>query len=262
MTASSSDISLANRALLQIGARAQIGSLNEGSTEADAISVLFVPVFEQLARTAPWNCLKQQETLTLLQAAQGTPENVDGDTLPLPPVPWLYSYAVPSDSLQIRFLVPSWPATSTGGTPLTTASNTAWTWVPGVGQIPFSVSYGTDDNGNPREVILCNQSQAIAVYTINQPNPVIFDSLFEQAFVSSLAAYLVPALSLNLQLMDRAVKQAEAAISLARVRDGNEGTIYQNRNASWMDARMAGGSLLWNGGTPWSSGEYTNMIWP
>lgn len=262
MTASASNVSLSNRALLMVGARAQISNLNENSTESDAVNVLFVPVYEQLARTAPWNCLKQQADLTLVAAAAGTPENQDGTTLPLPPSPWLYSYTVPTDSLQIRFILPPLSGvSSTGNVPISPAYLNANTWVPGTGQIPFSVSYGVDSQNNPREIVLTNQRQAQAVYTVNQPNPVIWDSLFEQAFVASLAAYLVPALSLNLSLMDRVVQQAENAISLARVRDGVEGTTSMNRNAQWMDARVAGGSLAWQDGYGPYAG-WDNMIWP
>lgn len=265
MTASSSVISLANRALSMIGARAQIASLSETSTEANAVSIWYQPTYEQLARTAAWNCLRQQATLTLLAAAVGTPENVDGTTLPLPPPPWLYQYATPSNSLQIRYLVPSLPnQTPAGTTPLTTASVTAWAFIPGAMQIPFVVAYSTDSNNSPREVILTNQSQAQAVYTVNQSNPVIFDSLFEQALVSSLAAFLVPALSLDIALMDRAIKQVESAISIARVRDGDEGTTSQDHIPDWMRARSTGGSLGWAGGgfAPWSCGNWASMSWP
>lgn len=263
MTSSSSQVSLCNRALLSVGARAQIASLSEGSTESDACSVLYQPTFEQLARTAAWNCLKNQRLLTLLAAAQGTPENVDGDTLPIPPVPYLYSYAVPQDSLQIRFLLPPFTnSNATGEVPISPAMLGATSLVPGRGQIQYSVSYGVDSNNNPREIILTNQSQAIGVYTVNQSNPVIFDSLFEQAFVASLAAYLVPALSLNMALLDRQVRIAEAAIAQARTRDGNEGTISQNREAQWMYARVSGGSTAWLGNTLGNANVWSDMAWP
>jgi len=262
MSNTSTPVSLANRALLSVGARAQISNLNENSTESDAINVLYVPTFEALARSAPFNCLKQQAVLTLLAAAEGTPENMDGTTLPIPPTPWLYSYAVPNDSLQIRFILPPLTNTpSTGNIPISPAYIGANTWIPGMGQIPYSVSYGVDAQDNPREIILTNQRQAQAVYTVNQPNPVIWDSLFESAFVASLAAYLVPALSLNLALMDRVVQQAEAAISIARVRDGVEGVTSMDRNASWMTARVSGGSLAYQDGYGPYAG-WNNMIWP
>lgn len=263
MTSTSTSVSIANRSLLSIGARAQISSLSDGSTEADAISVLFVPTFQALARSASWNCLRKQAVLTLLAAAQGTPENPDGTTLPQPPQPWLYSYAVPSDSLDIRFVIPTFPNFSASGTPpLTPINNLAPTWLPGNdGQIPFVVAYSTDAQNNPIEIILCDQTQAQVVYTVNQPNPVVWDSLFEAAMVASLAAYLVPALSLNIQLMQMSIRTAEQAITNARVRDGDEGVTSVNRNAQWMQARLASG-YAWDGygDSPWNA--FTPMVWP
>lgn len=262
MTSSDSVISVANQALLSIGSRSTISALNEGSTEAKAVSVLFKPTYEMLARSAPWNCFRQQATLTLLAAAEGTPENPDGDTLPLPPSPWLYQYALPSNCLQVRFLLCSLPSSSTTGIPATSVNNAAATMIPGQGQIPYAVAYATDTANNPINVILTNQTQAQCVFTVNQPNPVIWDSLFRQAFVSSLAAFLVPALSLNLQLMNASIKTADAIIHQARVRDGNEGVTSMNRQADWIVARAAG-TTVWGAQTaPWLSGDYIGMAWP
>ena len=261
MTTSANAIRLANLSLLSIGARSQISSFNEGSVEANACSTLFTFVFENLARSAPWNCLRQQAVLTLLAAAEGTPENPDGTTLPLPPTPWLYSYAEPSDNLQIRYIVPSLPSTSLGNSPLTTASVSAATWLPSDGQIPFAVAYGTDSQNNPIQVILTNQTQAQVVYTVNQPNPVIWDSMLTSAFVSAMAAYLVPALSLNLPLMQLSIRAADAIIVQARVRDGDEGFTSQNREASWMQARVSGGYVGWNNAMGMGC-NYSAMPWP
>lgn len=260
MTSSATQIGVCNQSLLQIGARATIASFSEGSTESNACRILYTPTYEMLARAAHWNCFRQQAVLTLLAAAAGTPENPDGTSMPLPPVPWLYSYATPDDNLQIRFIVPSFPSSSPSGTPpLTTASVTAGPWLPGGGQIPYAVAYSTDNLGNPREVVLTSQSQAQAVYTVNQPNPIVWDSLFQQAFVASLAAYLVPALSLNLPLMQASIRAADAMIAQARVRDGDEGVTCVDHIPDWMRARAGGGSLAWNTG---SYGLYDNMAWP
>lgn len=265
MTSSATQISVCNQALLSIGARAQIASFVEGSTESDACKILYTPTYEMLARSAYWNCLRQQAVLTLLAAAQGTPENPSGTSLPLPPTPWLYQYATPSNNLDIRFIVPSYPnSTPAGTTPLTTASNTVNPWIPGDGDIPFAVAYATDTFGNPQEVVLTNQSQAQVVYTVNQPNPVVWDSMFQQAFVSSLAAFLVPALSLNIQLMQLSIKTADSIIAQARVRDGDEGYTTVDHIPDWIRARNSGGSLFWNnaGYAPWLAGNYTSMSWP
>lgn len=260
MTASSSIVSLCNRALLSFGARATIASLTENSAEAQACSVFYQSTFEQLARSARWGCLRKESALTLLGAAAGTPENPDGTTLPIPPLPWLYSYAEPSDNLFVRGILPSIPTTS-GTVPVTMATVLSPTLLPNSGDIPFKVTYSTDSNGNPIQIILCNLTQAVGVYTVNQPNPVIFDSLFEQAMVSSLAAYLIPALSLNLPLMGAMIKSAESAIVVARTADGNETPTTQDHQPDWISARMAGTLVNYNGYNNQYC-DYPDMSWP
>lgn len=262
MTASSSVVSLANRALFQAGARASISSLTEDSTEANAVNLLWLPTFEQLARVAPWNCLREQGTLTLVAAAIGTPENPNSDP-PFPPTPWLYSYQTPANNLDIRYLLPSQVNnTPTGMVPISTVANMAPIWVPGAYDIPFAVANGRDAGGNAINVILTNLSQAQAVYTVNEPNPIIFDSLFEQAFVSSLAVFLTAGLTLNLPLMKLSIGIADSAIAQARVRDGDEGSTSQDRVPDWMRARTTGYLYDYGGAgaNPWSS--YPSMCWP
>lgn len=240
--ATGSVISICNRALLAIGSQAQLSSLNEGSTQASACATLFTPTFESLARAAYWNCLRKQAVLSLIGAAQGTPENPTGNSLPLPPSPWLYSYQLPSDSLQARFIVPSFPTQATGNPPISPAMIAAQTCMP-LQQILFRVAYATDINGNPIQIILTNQSQAQLVYTVNQPNPQIWDSLFQSGMVASLGAFLVPALSLNMSLAQMQISLAEKAVATARVRDGDEGTTSQDHIPDWIQARSIGGTI-------------------
>jgi len=259
--ATGTSLNIINRSLLAIGSQAQVSSLNEGSAQANAAATLYTPTFEQLARSAPWNCLRKEATLTLLAAAEGTPENPDGETLPLPPVPWLYQYQLPSDCLQMRFIVPSLPS-PTGGVPLFSVNTGAPTWLPNQGQIPYVVAYATDASNNPVSVILTNQSSAIAVYTVNQPNPQFWDSLFQAAMVASLAAYFVPALSLHMPLMDRQVKLAEEMIQQARVRDGNEGVTSMDHVPDWLRARQGASGAYWRNGYNGAGYNYPNMLWP
>ncbi len=253
-------LSICNRALLSIGSQSQISNLNEGSTQANACGTLFTPTFEALARSAFWNCFRKQATLSLLAAAIGTPENPQGTTLPIPPVPWLYAYQLPSDSLQARFIVPSLNTNSINGSvPISTAMFNAPTVIPVQGQIPFTVAYSTDSNNNPIQVILTSQTQAQLVYTVNQPNPQIWDSQFQAAMVASLAAYLVPALSLNIQLAQIQIAQAERIINQARVRDGDEGSTCQDHTPDWIRARNGGSGDEYGFG-PY--GGYSAMTWP
>lgn len=256
-------LNIANRALLAVGARTYISSLNpsDGSVEADAVSTLWTSTFEQLGRAAHWNCLTRQVTMNLLQAAKGTPENSTGTILPLPPSPWLYAYQYPSNCLDVRFVIPSFPDAVGSSTPPTTINNSAGTWLPGGGQIPYAVSTILDVNNAPITVVLTNQDQAQIVYTVNQPNPAGWDSLFQEAMVASLGAYLVPALSLSIPLMDRCVKQAEVAIGIARARDANEGVTVMDHLPDWIIAR-AGGQGFGIGYNFTSYGGYCNMVWP
>lgn len=259
----SDPLSLANRALLSIGARQQVSSIDpsDGSVEANAISVLWEPTFEQLARAAQWNCLTKQISLSLLQAAQGTPENVSGTTFPLAPSPWLYAYSYPSDCLAARYIVPSLPSAVGATAPATTINNAAATWLPQGGQILYEVATVQALNGTPVIVILTNQSQAQLVYTARYSNPSLWDSQFQSAFVAALAAYLVPALSLSLPLMQLSIQTAERIIGQARAADGREGVTVMDHLPDWIRARAGGGGfgLGYNIST-W--GGYVNMAWP
>lgn len=263
MPSSQSILSCANLALLNVGSRAQISNLNEGSTQADAVNLYFQFVYESLARTARWGCLKKQATLSLLQAAQGTSANPTGTTLPIPQQPWLYGYLYPPDALFIRAIIcPN--NTSAGPTePQLAINNTTTPWVPEWAQIPYEIAYSTDSLGNPLQIILTNQVSALANYTVNQPNPANWDSLFTNAYVASLAAYLASALTQNAQLMQSQAAVAEKFIKQAQAIDGNESPTSQSRLASWTKARS--GATGWFGGLPGFNGFgpiTNNMCWP
>jgi hypothetical protein len=257
--ASGSIVDLTNRALASIGSRSQVQSLNEGSAESNAANIFITPVFETLARTARWGCLKKQAQLSLIAAAPGTPENPEGATTPYPPQPWRYSYSLPSDCLFVRQLIPPPVVLPDGATPIFPTLNTpGWFWNK---NIRYEVAYGTDALGNNAQIILTNLTQAYAIYTVNQPNPQFWDSMFQQAFVASLAAYLVPALSLDKPLMQMQIGIAEKLIMQARAVDGNESPVSQSREASWISARNGSSGILGVG----QNGPFLNyeqMSWP
>ena len=260
MASSQSQVSCCNLALLSIGARASVSSIfpSDGSPQADAASTLYSFVFQQLARTARWGCLNKQVALTLIQAAQGTPENPGGITLPLPQQPWLYGYLYPSDCLLMRQIFP--PVTSTSGAiNQTSLSNSVTPCLPGGYQIKYATGYSADTNGNPLEVVLTNQENAVANYIVDQQDPASWDSLFTSAFVASLAAYLVPALSLNPPLMQSQIAIAERMIKQAQAMDANEGTYTQDHVPDFIRAR-SGATGVWLGGIGYAA--YGTMNWP
>lgn len=261
--ASQSQISVCNLALLSVGGRAQVSSINpsDGSPAGDACSTLFQFVFEQFARTAKWGCLKKQVTLSLIQAAQGTPENPNGTSLPIPPVPWSYAYLYPADCLMLRQIMPPYNTTAITSEAQTTISNSVTPWIPGQYSIPYEIGYSTDSSGNPIQVILTNQESAIGNYTVNEPDPASWDALFTSGYVAALAVYLAPALTLNMALMVQCKQQAEAVISIARAQDGNESPVSQNHVPDWVIARSgATGALYYQ--PRYNAYGYFSMVWP
>lgn len=263
MSSSQNIVSVANISLQAMGAQATISNINEGSTQSNAVNIYFSFLFSMLGRTANWNCLRQQNPLTLLAAAKGTPENQNGTTLPFPPQPWLYSYSLPPDCLRARFIVPIIPNGAGSGTPLTTATFTNEPTMP-VQQIPFKVAYGTDQSGNPIQVVLTNLSQAQMVYTVNQQNPQIWDSMFTAAFVATLAAWLVPALSMDKAMIGIQSKIATELVMQARVSDGDEGSTCQDHIPDWIRARSAGAGYGYGYGYGNNNyaGPFGELTWP
>ena len=246
-----SQITIANRALAAAGSREQITSFAENSQSAIQCNLLFQPTFEELARKALWNCLRLQTPLTLLKAAQGTPENQTGTTLPIPPQPWLYEYLLPNDCLYVRYLRPTY-AQPAGTVPIfPTPSSVA----PYVNEPRFEINFAvaTDYVSNSlTKVILTDLSMAQIIYTQNNANPDFWESEFQAAMVASLACYLIPPLNLNMSLLSEQHKIADDVIAVAKSMDGNEGVISQNRTADWIRARGYGNEIDYVGG--WNDG--------
>jgi hypothetical protein len=266
MANNQTQLSVSQLALLATGTQAQISSVfpSDGSVAGNAVNTLYSFVFQQLARTAKWGALNKQVSLTLLQAAQGTPENETGTSLPIPQQPWLYAYLYPSDCLLVRqILCPIIPYAGSG-TPQTTINNTVTPWIGQNGAIPFVIGTTLDNLGNPLEVILTSQQQAVANYTADLEQPSAWDSLFTSAFVASLAAYLIPALSLDKALQATQIAIAEKIIATARAQDGNESMITQDHVPDFIRARQG---ASWRGLPGYNAygnigyGPYYDMCW-
>lgn len=255
-------LSIWNRSLGSFGSRSTVQSPNEKSPQANACNLYYQPVYESLARTALWNCLLRQGNLTLLAAALGTPENPQGTTLPLPPYPWRYAYLLPPDSLYIRQLQPPphLPPVTTNGVPMFPAGLAPLTYFPGRRvYVPYQVSSWANPQNQSQQVILTDLRNALCNYTVNQPNPQQWDSLFQTAMVASLAAFLASSLSGDKGLVALQQKTAEAAIAQARTRDANELPNSQDREAEWVAARSGRGIYEYPYG---GYSGYNEMIWP
>lgn len=242
------DVDICNEALDAMGARATISSLTppDGSAEADSCARNYAPTRDALLRAAHWDFAGKTDTLNLLKAAPGTPENPTGAPGPwssAQPAPgWLYAYRLPTDCLQVRLIV---PGLETGGgfaTPLFPFTTDAGGWrMLRANGVRFKVAADRDASGNPLTVINCNQCQALGAYTCRVTQCDLWDSLFRQAMVASLAVKLALPLSGDKALRRDNLAIAQQAIVMARVADGDEGLRVDSHMPEWLAARGISG---------------------
>jgi hypothetical protein len=241
-----SEVDIANRALSSIGTRSQIASLDEGSNESIQVKLLLEPLRDELLRLAPWNCARNFNNLSLICAAPGTPENPFVAAVNwnkgIPPPPWAYEYAYPSDCLRPIYVVPQVAVGASGGVPITTAitAQTFWNGPP----VRFQVAVdqiGPDglpsQTGQDQKVILTNQEQAILSYIKRVTNPDVWDDQFQQALTAALAGRLVIALVGDKGLAQLKNQEANEYIKVARQGDGNEGLTVNDVTPDWIRTR-------------------------
>jgi hypothetical protein len=245
------DTDIANRALSLIGTRSTIASLSEQSNEAIAASTWIDVVRDEVARLAPWNCVKNFNLLTLSCAAPGTPENPNPGTSQwakgIPPPPWAYEYLYPADCLRPLWIVPQFQTGFGAGIPITTAvtggAPAFWNGPP----VKFQVSIDQIDPGTglpaspplgiDTRIILTNQEFAILFYCKRVTLPDVMDDNFRAAWEMALAGRLVWQLSGNAQLANMKLQEANNMIIAARAVDGNEGLTINNVTPDWIRIR-------------------------
>lgn len=235
------DVDIVNRALLAIGTRTTVSSINEISNEAFNANIVYASTRDELLRMAPWDCAFNFDNLSLLKAAPGTPENQTSGTnvwsKSIPPPPWAYEYAYPTDCLRACYIVPQFSTGFSGGVPITTAVTggvpTFWNGPP----VRFKIGIDQDSQGNDMRVLWTNQEQAILAYVKQVLNPDVWDPLFTRAFVEVLAARLVIGLTGDKALANSKLGEANNTIIIARAGDGNEGLTINDVTPDWIRVR-------------------------
>ncbi len=219
-----SQVAICNLALDSIGTRSTISSLTEASAEAQACARQYEPALEAVLQAAHWNFARKQIALAVLKDGTVQPsQNV--------PQPWVYEYAVPSDMLQARFVMP-----------IAVSQNTTFVGTPAV-QYPitptvrFIVSSDEDQNGNPINVILTNQAQAILCYTYRCTNVNLFDSQFVTAFANYLGSKLAIPLTGDKEKARMAFQLADLTCKAAQASNANEGPDIINNTPDWIAMR-------------------------
>lgn len=249
-----SSVDIVNRALAQISAKATIANLSEPSTEAVMANTLYASTRDAILRAAQWNFARKVAYLTLLKAAPGTVQNTssattwDAATMPAPP--WLYEYAYPSDCLAVRYVTPQPRLAGATTPPMFSVAGYGTAGVMPSPKARFEVASGAS-GVDQIKVINTNLDTALCCYTRRVENEGLWDDLFAEAMVQSLATQLAMPITGKLQIRQVCAQQALAALANARARDGNEGTESVNRTPDWLQVRGVGpdyGPLL-NDGT-------------
>jgi hypothetical protein len=261
---------IANRAMTALGTRSTIASLNEGSNEAIQATIYIDTCRRQILRMAPWNSAKNFNTLSLICAAPGTPENPTAGTTfwkkGQPPPPWSYEYAYPSDCLRPIFIVPQFSTGFSGGVPITTAitggAPAFWTGPP----VKYSVGVDQVVNGVPTvggpdvKVIWTNQEFAILGYIKDLTDPNIMDDQLQEAWAMFLASKLAISLIGDKQLANMRVKDANDTIQIARTSDGNEGLTINDITPDFVRTRGVDFSWDWAVTPEWGAIDYGGLL--
>ena len=206
----SSEVQIAKMALQHIGDRFDIISLDEASTEAEQVNLLFDNVRDALVRSYPWKWSLRYYTPAALV---GTP-----------PAQWTFMYAYPSDALKVWRIV----------NPLDPVGN----------RLP-PVEFTVGRNASDVKVLLSHQSEPEFEYTKQVTNSAEWDTNFDWALSWQLAAAIAMPLTGDLNIRERVRNEAELQVGIAKREDGNEGiSREQSRDPDWIRAR--GGTDMWS----------------
>lgn len=225
---------ICNMALQAAGLRDNIMDINENSNEAVKCRAQWDTTRDVLLASAKWSFARRTAALSLYKTAGTGPWTSD-----YPAPPWSYSYIIPSDCIQPRYLIPG--GTGAGGfnVPLFSVDLQV---APDVSGAPIKFITATDTNaeGGSVRVILTNQGSAILVYTGRVEDLTVWDPQFVDAFVLLLGARVAFALTgdrgLQMDLAKQALTQAQSASLL----DANEGITVHEITPDWLAVRGVG----------------------
>lgn len=238
----SSQVQIANMALDVVGTRSTIASLTEGSNEANAIGRHWDNAVDAMLRAAHWNFARKQIPLTLLQDA------TNGGVVPSP---WLYEYAYPSDCVLMRQLMPMIQTQELE--PSVGATSVAGVAAYGP-PVKFLIATDTDINGNPINVLLTNQTQAIGIYTFRNTNTSMWDALYVQGFAAYLGARVCMTLTGDKNTQRMALSEAQQYANDAQRMNGNEGLTVIDSTPDWMRVRGYASDWSWPDGGMYTYG--------
>jgi len=173
-----------------IGYRRRIGSIYEGSMASKVALDIYAQTRDELLRKQSWGFAECYLNMTLLKYAPPGGYNAALPwTTAYPPVPWLFEYAYPTDCLKVRSV------------------KSATIFLPSFDPQPQVFDIVNDNSLTPpAKTIVCNIQNGILIYTGQITNVTLWEPLFVETLVASLAAKFAPALGQLGQGQDEAEK--------------------------------------------------------
>jgi hypothetical protein len=167
-----------NQALVRLGYPEYLGSIWDGTRQARAALQIYGQTRDQFLRQDDFDFAERNVVMTLLKQAPpgGYIPPVVWSTA-YPSLPWMYSYAYPSDCLKVRAI----------------RGQALFVFDFDPGPVVYVVE--NDNSYTPaRKVINCNIPSAILTYTGQITDLTSWEPDSVEAFIAQLAARLAPAL--------------------------------------------------------------------
>lgn len=193
---------LVNNALVQIGYKKLIGSVNDGSAAANLSLAIYGQTRDELLRSQDWGFASRDIVLTLLKQAPAGgyfPPTVWSTAYP--PIPYMFEYAYPGDCLKVRSIKPQ------------------TLFVPNFDPAPNPFRISNDNAFSPpQKVILSYVPMSLMTYTAQVTDP----QTWEVSFAEALSDMLGEKLAAGLANMDAAKLEAAKG-----AQDNNTATMEQ-----------------------------------
>lgn len=199
-------VDIYNWALAAVGTKSRVQSPTEASIEAEACTIFYENVRDQILRSAPWDCARAFKRLAL--SAERSDDAAWVATDPAPG--WLYAYALPADFIWPRY-------------------------------ISTFAKFELGVNSLDQRVIYTNDAAPILCYTKRQTRVDLWDSDLQAAVGFALGAHICMKLTASESKTRLVTAQAIDKILAARQAAANAPNFSQESVPEWIAARGYGG---------------------
>lgn len=209
------NIDVANQALIALGRRTIITSFTQDSVEAKAINSIYNFIQDWSLSLANWNFARRTAVLTQNKAVV-LPPTTWGLTSPSPP--WTHEFALPTDFIKALYLTNNDPNGTVGY----------------AGELKrFAIAASED--GLTR-VLLTNETAANLVYIFRIIDPTLWPAYFERFMVAALAWQLAAVLEGDQRLVQYFDDLTARNFQIAEQINREEGLIFADTTPEWIQA--------------------------